>query len=227
MFPISNVSSLRNRHLSVARFAAVCAALGLAGSAHASNIVTDGGFESAAGNTVYYSGQSLDGAWNVVAGTALVESGDQYVYDGNNSLNLTYINPYINDAVSQVLTTVAGTTYTVSFYANSDTPNMLQVTANGTVVSGTPTSVAQNGFSDPVSNTSEFVLYTGTFYATSASTTLEFSDVSDPAIGSEDNSVMIDDVTVAATPEPASFALLLTGVSGIGALVRRSRILNR
>lgn len=198
--------------------------LGFTGAAQAANLVSDPGFESATTNTEYFAGQSFDGgAWTVTAGGAFVESGDQYEYAGNNSLNLTYLNPYVTNSVAQTLSTVAGKTYTVSFFADSDAPNTFSLTENGVAVAGIPGSIVQNGFPSTVSNSGEFVDYTGTFTATSGSTILSFTGLGDPALGSAFGSVMIDDVNVQAapTPEPGSVVLVLTGLSGLGGVVRR------
>jgi hypothetical protein len=199
--------------------------MGLSLSAHASTLVTDGGFESAGGGNAYYAGSSIDGgAWNVTAGAVYIDSGDPYVYDGSNSLNLTGINPYTSNAVSQTLSTVKGGTYTVSFYADADSANQFEATANGIQIAGLPISIVENGFADPTTNSSQFVEYTGTFYASSANTTLSFIDLANPPIGSSVGSVVLDDVNVAFTPEPGSFVLLLTGLAGTGAAGLRRRL---
>ena len=201
------------------------------GSARAANIVADGGFEAAGANNIYYAGQSIDGgSWNVATGAVFIDSADPYVYAGNNSLNLTYANPYAVDAVSQVLATTAGQSYTLSFWADADTPNTFSLLENGINVAGLPNSIANNGFPG-LTNSALFVDYLGTFTATSGSTTLTLSSVADPAISSQDGSVMIDNVSVqqstAVTPEPGSLVLMLTGALGLGATIRQRRFARR
>ncbi len=206
---------------------AAVAMASLSVSAGAATIVTDGGFESAAASGIYFAGQSLDGgAWNVTQGEVYIDTQDPYVYAGNNSLNLTYLNPYTPNSVSQMLATVVGQTYGVSFYADADTANTFSITENGLAVAGTPSSIAANGFPNAV-NSALFTDYLGSFVATSAATTLNLTATANPGIGSQDGSVMIDNVSVqaaaAVTPEPASLGLVLTGIAGVGAMVRRRR----
>ena len=201
--------------------AALTATLSLPATAHA-NIVADPGFESAGGGNVYYAGSSIDGgSWNVLAGGVYIDNNDPWVYAGSNSLNLTGANLYAANTVSQTLTTVAGQYYLLSFWANADIPNTFSVTENGTTIAGTPTSIVQNGFPSPTTNSGLFVDYTSSFQATSSTTVLDFSSLGDPALNSANYSVMLDNVNVVATPEPSSILLALTGVAGLSTLIRR------
>ena len=198
---------------SIVAFAAL---LGLSSMAHATNIVSDGGFESAGGGNVY-SSQSIDsGSWTVTQGAVYIDTQDPYVYAGNNSLNLTLANLYVPNTVAQTLSTVAGTSYVVNFWADADSTNTFSLTENGLAVYGIANSIVQNGFPSLTSNSNEFVDYIGVFTATSSSTVLDFTATGDPSIGSAFGSVMIDNVSVTAAPEPASVALMLSGLFCIG-----------
>jgi hypothetical protein len=208
--------------------AALAAVLSLSASAHASNLVADSGFEAAGGNNVYFAGQSIDGgSWTVAQGAVFIDNQDPWVFDGNNSVNLSLANPFVANSLAQTLTTVVGQAYLVNFWGNADTPNTFSVTENGTALGGTPGSIAQNGFPN-TTNSSLFTDYSGQFVATSTTTTLDFTSTGDPAIGSQDGSVMIDDVSVQTastlTPEPGSIFLTLTGVIGLGLAVGRKRL---
>jgi hypothetical protein len=207
------------------RLLALAAIVSFAASAHATNIVADPGFESAGGGNIYYAGQSIDGgSWNVTAGSVYIDTGDPYVFAGSNALNLTGANPYVPDSVSQTLTTIVGKIYDVSFWADADSSNVFSLTENGTAVTGAPTSIVDNGFPNPTSNSSLFVDYLGIFTATSTTTVLKFTDTADPPIDSALGSVMIDNVSVQPTPEPSSIALMLTGLLGLGFVLARKRL---
>ena len=221
------LSSLRSRLRTYCLSVGGCLAV-LGTSAHGSSLIVDGGFEAAGASTVYFSGQSLDGgSWNVLTGAVYIDSADPYVYDGSNSLNLTYANLYVPNTVAQTFSTVAGQSYEVNFWANADTPNSFALTANGVALTGFPGSVAQDGFPDPNNNSSLFVDYVASFVANAGMTTLDFTATAGPSIGSPNGSVMIDDVNVAATPEPQSVVLVLTGLAAVGDLARRRRAARR
>ena len=110
----------------------------------------------------------------------------------------------------------------MSFWGNADTPNAFSFDENGTAVAGLPNAIAQNGFPNDT-NSSLFTQYTGRFVASSTSTTLDFTSTGNPPIGSQDGSVMIDDVSLQAVPEPGSIALTLTGIMGLVAGRKRLR----
>jgi len=185
-------------------------------SACAASIAADGGFESAGGGNIYFAGQSIDGgSWNVTLGDIYIDSSDPYVFAGSNSVNLTAANPYAANSLAETLSTVVGEVYDVSFWADADSANAFSLLENGIAVTGTPTSIVDNGFPGPITNSSLFVDYLGLFTATSTSTTLDFTATANPPIGSAFGSVMIDNVSVLPTPEPSSVVLTLTGVLGL------------
>jgi hypothetical protein len=215
---LSKSSAIRRQAPSALALTALAAAFTLCTSAHASNLIADSGFESAGGapfNT-YFAGQSIDGgSWNVTQGAVYIDTQDPYVYQGNNALNLTLANPYVPDSIAQTVATVVGQTYQISFYADSDSSNTFSLTEDGLTIAGTPSTIAQLGFPslNNDGNSGLFTDYSAAFIATSTSTTLDFTSTADPAIGSPYGSVMIDNVSLQATPEPNSFLLLLTGIA--------------
>lgn len=205
--------------------AAIAIFFGLSVSAHASTTIADGGFEAAGGGNVYFATSSIDGgSWTVTNGAVYIDTLDPYVFAGSNSVNLTLANLYVSNSLEQTLTTTVGQTYTVSFWANSDSANTFSLTDNGSALFGSPTSIVDNGFPGAIANSSLFVDYTGKFTATSTTTNLIFTATGDPAIGSADGSVMIDNVGIAATPEPGSMVLILTGMAGLGLLAASKRL---
>jgi hypothetical protein len=224
-------SILCNLHLrasAMPKFMAAAAMLSLSLSAHASNIVADGGFESAGGGTEYFAGQSIDGgSWNVITGAVYIDTLDPYVFAGANSLNLTGVNPYTADSVSQTLTTIAGASYALNFWANSDSANAFSILINNTSLAAAPASIVDNGFPGATTNSSLFQDYSEVFKATSNTTTLTFSDISSPSLldPSQSGSVLIDNVSVQLTPEPGSIVLLSTGIFALGLLAARKRLI--
>jgi len=218
--------------LSRALFVALAVvALGLAADARAGNIVQDPDFELAdpsanpGDSNFFTSGQSLDGGlWNVTEGTVGVDTDTFFVFAGHKSILLDGDNSG-PDSLTQTLATSPGQIYTISFWANSDVPNLFSVTFGGNPVSGAPTSIVQNGFpgSDPLSNSSLFVLYAGTAIASSNSTDLTFTVTALPTLTSG-VSVEIDNVSVAAVPEPSTLTLAAIGaVCALGYVSRRRR----
>jgi hypothetical protein len=206
--------------------------LGLAADVRAGNIVQDADFESAdpgalpGDSSFFTSGQSIDGGlWNVTQGTVGVDTDTFFIFAGHKSILLDGDNSG-PDSLTQTLATTPGQIYTISFWANSDVPNIFSVTFGGNPVSGAPTSIVQNGFpgADPLSNSSLFVLYTGTAMASSSSTDLTFTVTALPTITSG-VSVEIDNVSVAVVPEPSTLTLAAIGaVCTIGCMARRRRV---
>lgn len=223
MVSVANFSRTRHEGPSFCTvLTALATFVGLCVSAHASTVIADPGFETAGGGNVYFAGQSIDGgSWNVTNGAVFIDSLDPYVYDGSNSVNLTLANLYVSNSLDQTLTTTIGQQYTVNFWANADSANTFSLTENGIALKGSPTSIVDNGFPGTVTNSSLFVDYTGIFLATSTTTDLSFTATGDPAIGSTDGSVMIDDVSIKATPEPGSIVLMLTGIAGLLLVTRK------
>jgi len=174
--------------------------------AEAANLVADPGFES--GIPSSYTGSMGDG-WVVTAGTGAIcnisgaacgnagpsNSGSQMAFlDWSTTFN----------TISQTLTTVVGQSYDISYWIFGDHPNLLQVTFGGsTLFSGTA----------PASST--YVQYSFVSTATSTSTVLAFSGQRTVA-GVE----LLDDVSVTAAPEPATWLLAFAALSGLAAMRR-------
>jgi hypothetical protein len=112
--------------------------------------------------------------------------------------------------LSQNLVTIPGQTYGISFYFASDggIPNDFSVSFNGDVL--------YSNANVPPSAYTEFVF---TDVATGPLTVLDFTARNDPSWQA------LDDVSVTATPEPASILLLVTvaGLCAVSLRKRRSR----
>jgi hypothetical protein len=178
------------------------------------NIVVNGGFETG-DLTGWTTNTSANLPWTVVKNIApglVPNSGAYFVAAGCVGTGcLAYGSSTAND-LSQVLTTVAGQQYTLSFFTSNgiNTPvNELDVYWGGTQV------VALN----PVPGTEpNYTQYTGTVTASGTSTNLEF-------LGRQDHSYFaLDDVSVvSAVPLPASAWLMLSGLVGVGVMARKRR----
>ena len=192
---------------------ALAVSAGFAIPTQASNIVSDGGFESAT-LALYTAGVngSIGDGWNVTSGQVTVWNNPLLApgvaYDGNNSAYIDYGNGV--DTLDQTLTTAVSQQYTVSFWVADNFADPLTVSFGGvTIFNGTaPT----NG----ISSVSDFVNYTFTPTATSTSSDLSFSS---QFTYNGQYGIILDDVSVTATgggssvPEPGTIAFL-----GIGCL---------
>lgn len=132
---------------------------------------------------------------------------DSFPHSGNND-------GYLADgSLSQVLATMAGATYTISFWVGVDDPTLASdpaatftATFGGTPVAGTPITpfdVAFPGYTE----------FTGTATAAGANTTLSFTGL----INDGDGPWYLDDIDVElAVPEPASVLFLLPALAALG-----------
>jgi choice-of-anchor C domain-containing protein len=204
--------------------AAAAATLVIAGSAGAATIV-NGGFVGPSApdgsfQTVGLSTGVIPG-WTVSSGDVDWIKGYWQSSDGDGfSVDLNGNHP---GAISQTIDTVIGQTYTLSFdmSANPDHGNDLRLILGDT--GGAATTFAYN--LDVSTNSRANMNWTPQFLnftATGDSTTITFASGSGGANCCY--GAAIDNVAIAdAVPEPASWALMLTGFLGMGTVLRRSR----
>lgn len=197
-------------------------------SAFAGNLVTCGSFECEQvpdGDYGYYTGTSFYG-WTVTSGDS-IELRNDIVGKAQDGYMFVELDSRANSGMSQTIDTVVGQAYQVSFYAssrpqsdlyngNSFAGNIVPASSNGlTMTFGTAT-VSVDTTANPTTG-NIWTLYTTTFTATSTQTTLNFQ-----ATGTSDSyGTSLDNVSVTAVPEPATYAMMAAGMLMLGALARR------
>lgn len=183
---------------------AIATTVGLGvGTAHA-NLVTNGGFET--GDTTGWLVMAPPGGWFV---------GATGPYNGAYYASTGCVNEYCN--MSQMLNTVAGQTYDLSFAFNPGA---------GVTISGADTKVYWNNLvvADVGLGSPGWTVYTVRgLLASSSWTRLLFSGYQNPAWnGVDDISVNVAAVAPPVTvPEPDTLALL--GLAGLGLAISRRR----
>jgi hypothetical protein len=175
---------------------ALAVSAGGAGTAQAAmNLVTNGGFET---------GDFTGWTTNEVSYPQYIVTTP--VQEGTYAAQIAGFE-YDPDTLSQVITTTIGQYYRLSFWYFQDeaTPNGLGVTWNGAnIFSATDELVA--GYQNVIAD----VLGSG-------SDALVFSAYNDPAF------TYLDNVSVAAVPEPGTWTMIILGFGMLGATVRRRR----
>jgi hypothetical protein len=159
--------------------------------AQAANLITNGDFE-----TGDFTG------WTVNASSTGVQN-------GANSTYTAYLGTVGGlGTLSQILTTVVGETYTLSydFFSDGEIPNQFQVQVNGNIL-----------FDQTNISAQAFAPYSFNFVGTGLDT-IQFNERNDPAYLQLDNVV----VDVAAVPEP--FTIVGSLVGGTAALRMRKKL---
>jgi len=186
--------------------------LAIAGPISATELLNNGSFESnlqGASSWKIYS--SLTG-WTAAAGG--IELRNQVAGNAADGSNFVELDTTGNSSISQQFATVVGQTYNLSFaYAER-----AGVAASSNGISWSAGNVSNSIFGQDT-NTNWTVMNTS-FVATDVLTTLRFS-----AVGTSDGyGTSLDAVSVIqAVPEPASFSLLLAGLSACAFVSRKRR----
>jgi hypothetical protein len=184
------------------------------------NLVTNGGFEAATPST----------DWSSTASTAFLPIS---AYDSCCSLTGTYTGESnaaffggsneTGGTIWQDLTTVAGTTYVVSFAYGA----IVEPTAQSLRASAIGSGNAVLSFADAaaVGTTDRGAIlttYSFSFKAAGEKTRLLFADTS---LTTTNVDGVLDNVSVTAVPEPETYALMLAGLCAVGFIVRRRKAL--
>jgi hypothetical protein len=226
--------------------ATIFAAAFLSATAAHAELVTNGSFENGVNvpgtnsdRTLGVGSTDMTG-WTVVdnSGNPAGSTGNNLIWIGNGGFGLS--SPFGNDfidltgttdsvpfvGVAQTLTTVAGQSYAITFDLGVEAgggifggPITVNVGAGSATTTVTDTGTSGTTTSDGTIWTDETVDFT----ATSTSTQLSFiGETGIEFIGLDNVSVNAENVSPPPIPEPATIALLGTGLFGI-ALVRRRR----
>lgn len=204
------------------RYALSAVAICLISTSASAQIVTNGGFEAPVitdpcCNTV--PPDSLPG-WtatpnvNVVNGTFDSTNGN-LAYEGNQYLDL--VGQGGSGSISQDLSLNAGETYTLTFAYSHNLFAPSEATSASALVS-------IDGLSDIISHDTgdtsnlDWRIFSGNFVAT-GSDTLNFLNLS----GGPNEGIFLDAITVAAVPEPGTWAMMLLGFGAIGLAMRARR----
>ena len=177
------------------KLAVIGLVLALSGNAQASELVTNGGFE-----TGDFTGWTQTGntSFNGVDG------------NGHSGIHAAFFGPVGSlGGISQNLTTVGGTSYLIDFFVQFDGGNTSQIQ----VAFGGDTLLNLN---NPPAGGYIHESFVAT--ASTSSTTLSFSFRDDPGF------IYLDDVRVtAAVPEASTWAMMILGFAGVGFMAYRRR----
>jgi hypothetical protein len=192
-----------------------------ASGAHAANLVVNGDFESVTGTS--------PNGWTIAPGTELLDlKGSDYIpCCGASGSAANLANHFASfgpgnvpnvSTLSQVIATTAGAHYTLTFDAGAMGGGSEDIVAsiyNGATLltSEKLTTVANNNLD------TTFSPYSLGFTATGGATKVVFNAVGDGI----NIDPILDNVSVAGVPEPATWAMMLIGFGGLGAAMRRSR----
>lgn len=193
-----------------------------------SNIVVNGSFEVGSflpwgyGSATVVPGASDIGSWSVITNsTAWIGPANPWrltALDGSKFLDLTEFRSSGSLAgVQQVIPTLTGADYLLTFSIGTQTEFGLPVAIAATAGSASQTFVAAN------SGNNLWTTYSMPFRANSTSTLLTLAGAGGTLYTGLDN---VSVVLLSAVPEPASWLMLLAGCGVIGLTTNRRRTLN-
>jgi hypothetical protein len=169
----------------------------------------------------HYAGTSFDSFWTIKGNVDLVET----VPSGWVPVSLPYsldLNGNTNgnpqDAISQTITTVAGKTYNLSFYYSNNSYASPQPAEATVSINGSSFNIFHGGATPTDMN---WFFSTGNFTAISNSTTLTFTETdTSPCCN---GGIALDNVSVTAVPEPATWGMMILGFMGVGFMAYRRK----
>jgi choice-of-anchor C domain-containing protein len=201
----------------------------LAGSANAAELVVNGGFNNGAtvsapggGFQTVGTGSSAITGWNIIGGDLDWIKGYWQSADGDGfSVDMNGDSP---GAIAQTINTVAGQAYTLTF-AMSGNPDNFQGQTRVAIIGANGSSIGSANYSLSAGNSLGNMLWESrsfSFVADSATTQISFTsgNVGDNCCWG----AAIDNVSVTgAVPEPATWAMMMSGLFGMGLALRGRR----
>jgi choice-of-anchor C domain-containing protein len=198
--------------------------------ARASNLLTNGGFESPAvgqpGSFINETGTGVTG-WTVTTNNVDVVSGggsNPAAFEGSQFLDL--VGTGSTGGIAQSFATTVGQAYLLTFeYSNnpSNSPDAANVTVGSGENDGSllSSNVSHGGTTQANPN---WTLFSEVFVANASTETLSFLET----VGGNNAGVFLDDVvinttTVGAVPEPSTWAMMILGFCGLGFMAYRRK----
>ena len=189
------------------------------------NLLTNGSFEDPSIGTWYVNEPSGIPGWTVTNNSVDVVAqgynGPSAAYNGQQYLDLVGFGS-TGGIQSQSFATVAGQHYVLTFaYANNPWSTST-ASANVSIVDGLSNTLflQEITHTGSTTNTLGWTLFSQTFIGDGTSNTIRF----DETVGSNSGGVMFDGVSVAAVPEPATWALMICGFAGLGFMAHRRKM---
>ncbi len=192
---------------------ALAALAAVASTGASAATIVNGGFETGAPTGSFNTTSTLSG-WNVTPAIDHIGTFWQ-AHSGIASIDL---NATSAGTISQDVATIVGTVYQISFWmagnpTGAPTAKTLDLSATGG---------ANTGYSFNTASTTQqnmgWVNYFYNFTATSANTTVTFASTTTGA-----NGPALDDISIAAVPEPATWGMMILGFGAIGGAMRSRR----
>ena len=199
-------------------------ALACSGAAASAAVIANGSFEAAAVNpgggfVTLTTGSSAITGWTVTSGTIDYIGGYWQPQDGARSIDLAGNAP---GAISQTFTTKAGHGYRIAYWIGRNPDGGDHPRTGFIDVGGGQTQFLYSGAGNRTNM--EWQLETFDFVALSSSTTLTFA--ADPDTASQFYGPALDNVSIGAIPEPATWAMVILGFGVIGGALRRKAVRN-